>query len=139
VLRIARIVVGVVFLVAGSGKLMLPLIARLRPGTPTFAEVLLAIHVPLPVATGLAVCALEIAGALALLFGRRVRLASLLLAADMIGALVSLSVPATFFGRPVTVGAFTLGNEIWRVPLEATLLVVLAWLAARRDDRALQR
>jgi hypothetical protein len=54
------------------------------------------------------------------------------LAADMLGALTTVSVPATFFGRPVTLGGITLGDEVWRVPLEATLLVTLGWLASGR-------
>jgi putative oxidoreductase len=131
-----RIVAGLIFTSAGLGKLLiLPLIAHYRPGTPTFGDVLAAVHVPMPALTALGVCALEIAGGLALLVGRYVRLAGVALAGDMLGALASLSVPATFFGRPAHVGGFTLGNEIWRVPLEASLLGAVIWLASSRERR----
>ena len=130
---IARIVAGLVFIVAGFGKLVvLPIVARLRPGIPTFAAVLAAVHVPLPFLTSLAVCTLEIVGGVALLTRRFVRPASALLALDMLGALISLSVPATFFHRPVVLGSITLGNEIWRVPLEVSLFLALLWLARLR-------
>jgi hypothetical protein len=39
----------------------------------------------------------------------------------MIGAMATLSVPAAF-GRPLVLGGPTLGDEPWRLPLEAALL-----------------
>jgi uncharacterized membrane protein YphA (DoxX/SURF4 family) len=134
-----RLGAGLIFAVAGIGKLLLPLIARAHPEIPTFADVLAAIHVPHPVLAGIAICVLEILGAMALFFGRLIRPACAWLAADMIGAMVTLSVPATFFGKAVVARGLTLGNELWRVPLEATLLAALLWLAASERKRAFRR
>jgi uncharacterized membrane protein YphA (DoxX/SURF4 family) len=136
--KVLRIGTGLVFLGAGVGKLLLPLLIPLiKPGLPNFGQVLAALGVPLPVLTSFAVCAIEIAGGLALLMRRFVPLACLILAVDMIGALASLSVPATFLGRPLSIGGLTLGNEIWRVPLEAGLLVALLVIFLQHRRRLL--
>jgi uncharacterized membrane protein YphA (DoxX/SURF4 family) len=136
--RLLRLAVGVVFLVAGTGKALLPvLIPLVKPGLPTFGQILAALGVPLPVVTGYLVCAVEIGGGLALLTDRFVPLTCIVLIGDMLGALVSLSVPATFLGRPLQIGGLTLGNEPWRVPLELALLVALAALG--RPWRLLRR
>jgi uncharacterized membrane protein YphA (DoxX/SURF4 family) len=128
----SQIVVGVIFLVAGFGKLLLPVVRpMLHQTVPTFGDVLAALHIPYPVATSFVVSGFELAGGLALLLRRYVQPVSALLAGDMIAALLTLSGPATFFGRPLVIGGFTLGNEFWRVPLEGTLLVLLIWFAAR--------
>jgi uncharacterized membrane protein YphA (DoxX/SURF4 family) len=128
--RALQVVVGLVFVVAGLGKLALPfLIPYVRPGSPTFADVLGAIGLPMPETTALVICVVELAGGALLLGGRLPRLAAIALAGDMVGALVTLSVPATFFGQPVQLGGLELGAEPWRVPLEAGLLVVCLGLA----------
>lgn len=63
---------GLVFLAAGAGKLLLPiLIPHLRPGSPTFPEALAALGVPLPVLTAYLVCALEVGAAWPSLRGER--------------------------------------------------------------------
>ncbi len=117
---------GLIFLVAGVVKLFLPvIIPMIRPGLPDFGQVLAALGMPMPVAMSYVICAVEIGGGVALLLGRCVPLACLVLVGDMVGALVTLSVPATFLGHPLHVGGIALGNEPWRVPLELGLLVAL--------------
>jgi uncharacterized membrane protein YphA (DoxX/SURF4 family) len=122
--------VGVIFVFAGVGKLSLSwLIPLVRPGSPDFAAVLAAIGMPWPAAMSVAVCLVEILGGLALLGNRLVPVAGAALALDMIGALATLSVPATFLGRRVVLGGLSLGDEIWRVPLEIALLAASMFLA----------
>ncbi len=133
--RWLQIVAGGVFVFAGIGKLLLPLLIPIaKPGAPDFAAVLGAVHVPFPALAAIAVCTLEIAGGLALIGKRLVLPASLLLAGNMGGALVSLSVPA-HLGRPVQLGGLTIGNEWWRLPLELGLVVALLAIAAGELQR----
>ncbi len=134
-LRWLQIAVGVIFVFAGVGKLLLPvLIPILKPGAPDFAAVLDAVHVPLPKLTAVAICLLEIVGGLALIGKRLVLPASVLLAGNMGGALVSVSVPA-HLGRPVQLGGLTIGNEWWRLPLELGLVVSLSIIAVLELQR----
>lgn len=128
--RIACVVVGIVFLIAGVGKLLLPVLTPLLyPGAPTFADVLASLGVPFAKAMAVAVSAAEIATGVALLAGRLVFLASVAMIGNMLGALATLSIPATFLGKPLRLGGLSLGNEIWRVPLEVALIAALAWIA----------
>jgi uncharacterized membrane protein YphA (DoxX/SURF4 family) len=78
-----------------------------------------------------AVCALEILGGLLLIAGTAVRPVAVLLAANMIGAIVTLSGPGAF-GKPVHIREWELGAEPWRLPVEVAMLVAMVWLAARK-------
>lgn len=126
--RIVRIGVGLSFLGAGAFKLALPLlIPHLKPGAPNFGEILAAAGVPLPGLVAVAVCLIEMAGGLALLTGRLLPWASGVLAGDLVGAMVTLSVRGTFVA-PLRVKGLALGGEFWRLPVEVGLLLALLWL-----------
>ena len=140
-LRAARYGLAVVFVVAGVGKLTSPLFAPLvLPGAPTFGDVLASLGVPLPYVTAPVVSVVELVGGLTLLAGRQpwMAVASVVLAVDMMVALATLSLPSTFV-QPIVVNGLTLGNELWRLPLElgalvGVLLVGRPWeLMARRS------
>ena len=85
-----RLAVGVVFLVHGAQKLFV-----FGPaGTAAFFE---KIHVPAAGFTALVVIAVELLGGLALLLGAFTRVAALLLAVDMLGAILLVHLAAGFF------------------------------------------
>jgi len=120
--------VGSVFLIAGTGKLLLPVAGG---AVPTFATVLAAMQMPHPDALALSICLTEITAGTALLLDRKIRLASCALGCVLIGALATFSIPSTF-GAPLVVQGWELGREPFRIPLEAGLLLALIGINRNR-------
>ncbi|MED7925554.1 DoxX family protein [Nonomuraea sp. LP-02] len=85
VLLLARIALGVIFLVHGYQKFAM--------GIAGTAEFFAAAGIPLPGLAAPAVAGLEVAGGLALVLGAALPIAGALLALDMIGAIVFVHGP----------------------------------------------
>ncbi|MEU6730340.1 DoxX family protein [Nonomuraea wenchangensis] len=85
VLLLARIALGVIFLVHGYQKFAM--------GIAGTAEFFAAAGIPLPGLAAPAVAGLEVAGGLALVLGAALPIAGTLLALDMIGAIVFVHGP----------------------------------------------
>ncbi len=129
--RIARISIGITFVIAGTGKLLLPLAGG---AVPTFPTVLETMGIPLPELLAPFICGIEITGGLALIRNRYLKPASLLLASILLGALATFSIPSTF-GSPLIVQGLELGTEFFRIPLELGLLAALVWINRRDNPR----
>ena len=89
-LFVLRLFVGSVFLVYGSMKLF--------GGLPGFTGFLEQVGVPLPGIMAPAVAATEFFGGLAILLGTGTRIASLLLTAVMVVAMITVTLPKGFSG-----------------------------------------
>lgn len=122
-MKTLRLLIAVLFLLAGSFKL-----CALRG----FAAVLAQSGAPVPRFFALAVPLLEIGGGAALLLNRYSRLAAMALAVDMICAVALVGGPGAR-GIRFRAGSYTVGGEVWRVPLEVALLVGLVLIASYRD------
>lgn len=132
-----RFLTGLIFVFAGVGKALLPvLIPALGLDAPSFPEVLREIGIPFPVLSAALVCALEIVGGLSLTNGKWAKLFIPLLAMDMLGAILSVGLPASL-GTPIIVEGIAIGSESWRLPLEGGLLAALIWTWWREVPRGL--
>lgn len=80
-LTILRLVIGTVFLVHGAQKLF---VIGIGPLTGGFGQM----HVPLPMIAAPVVAIVEFVGGIALVIGLFTRVAALLLAIDMVGAIL---------------------------------------------------
>ncbi len=143
-ITVLRVVVGVVFLVHGSQKLF----------TTGFAGVggyMAKLGVPLPMVAGVVVTLVEFLGGIALILGLALRPAALLLAIDMLVAVLLVGLPNGFFAPrgveyPLSLlavniglvlmgaGAASLDGVLWRGEPEAERLDTDA--RARRGTRA---
>ncbi|GAB4423471.1 MAG: DoxX family protein [Anaerolineae bacterium] len=89
-LVVLRVVVGLVFLVHGGQKLLMFGLG----GTAGFFG---SLGIPLPMVAAVVVIAVELLGGLALLLGLGTRYVALLLAGDMLVAILTVHLPAGFF------------------------------------------
>jgi len=121
--------IGMIFLVAGTGKLLLPLAGG---AIPTFQLVLEAIGLPQPALMALAICLMEVTGGIALIKNRYRKSASLVLGSILLGALTTFSIPSTL-STPLVVQGLELGREFFRIPLEGGLLCALVWINRKID------
>jgi len=125
--HIIRRIAGVVFVLAGTFKVLLWGWHRLHPDAPDFAAALRQLGVPFAEASALAVPIVEIVAGFFLLRGHWVRLSAVVLAIDMTVAILLVGLPG-WRGRPLQIGAQTIGQEPWRLPLELLLLGAVLWL-----------
>lgn len=129
-LRIIRIISGILFILAGLFKFLLPILtAGLAAGPESFGAMLSLLRVPLALLWGYVVPGVELIGGLGLILNRGVRLWAILLAIDMVAAMVLVGLPGVL-GHPLMVGTTKIGSEVWRLPLEFTLLLAMLWLAS---------
>ena len=89
---ILRVVVGLVFIIHGYGKLF-----GTMPGMDAWIGMLGSFGVPAPVFFGYLVAGIEFLGGIAVLIGLCTRLAALLLAAVMLVAIVLVHLPNGFY------------------------------------------
>jgi putative oxidoreductase len=123
-LLILRVVVGVVFIAHGAQKLFTFGIPGVQSG---FADM----GIPLPSVTAVLITALEFGGGIALVLGLLTRLIALLLAFDMLGAILLVHLPAGFF--------LPQGYEFALTLLGAALAITLAGPGAWAVDALLGR
>ena len=118
---------GVLFVLTGALKIL-----AAAPGESTlegrnaFAQMLLQIGVPLPFLVAAVIPVLEIVGGIGLISNRGARAWALLLACDMIGAILLVGIPGKM-GRVISVGQTQIGGEAWRLPLEIGLLFMMIY------------
>lgn len=112
---------GVVFVAAGVLKLF---------AVGVFTSLLAQMNVPLPAVWGVLVPLLEVCGGLSLIALRGVRVSAILLALDMTFALVLVGLPQ----HARHVGAYSVGGEAWRIPLEIVLLLAMLWLVFSKGE-----
>lgn len=118
-----RLAVGVVFLVHGAQKLFVF-------GLGGTAGFLGSIGVPAPAVAAVVVTAVELLGGLALVLGAFTRVAALLLAVDMLMALLLVHLRAGFFAPK--------GYEFVLTLLGASLTLFITGAGAASVDAALQ-
>jgi uncharacterized membrane protein YphA (DoxX/SURF4 family) len=109
----------------------------LPDGPEGFAQYLAAIGVPFPLLNAYMVCILEMlcgVGLLATAFLPKpailTRLAALPLFADMVVATITVGIP-NLMGNPVMMDGVAVTNQIWRLPLEFSLLAITLMLVVR--------
>lgn len=132
ILRIARRSAAIIFIFAGSFKLLLFAVQVLAPGrVPSFTALLQVLGVPFPLFFALMVPLLEISGGINLWRDSHTRIWAALLAGDMSVAIATVGVPA-LLGRAPKINGVAFGTEAWRLPLEAALLLICLRLALKR-------
>ena len=106
-------------------------------GPEGFAPYLAAIGVPFPLLNAYMVCIIEMlcgVGLLATAFLPKpsilTRLAALPLFADMMVATITVGIP-NLMGNPVMLDGVAVTNQIWRFPLEFSLLAITLMLVVR--------
>lgn len=131
-----RAAAGTVFITLGQMKffesILLGTDAVVIPDGPEgFAQYLAAIGVPFPLFNAYMVCWVEMICGLGLLLsaflpasGCLTRLCALPLAGDMIVALLTVGIP-NLLGSPVRMDGVAVTTQAWRLPLEASLLVIV--------------
>jgi putative oxidoreductase len=109
----------------------------LPQGPEGFAQYLAAIGVPFPLLNAYMVCILEMicgVGLVATAFMPKpsilTRLAALPLFIDMMVATITVGVP-NLMGNPVMLDGVAVTNQIWRFPLEFSLLAITLMLVVR--------
>ena len=109
----------------------------LPQGPEGFAQYLGAIGVPFPLLNAYMVCILEMicgVGLLATAFLPKpsilTRLAALPLFLDMVVATITVGVP-NLMGNPVMMEGVAVTNQVWRLPLEFSLLAITLMLVVR--------
>jgi uncharacterized membrane protein YphA (DoxX/SURF4 family) len=136
-------VLGALFVVTGAFKILLwprffafcaALPAQVLEGTSLETPQILGAARLAMAASSLIVPPLEVACGVLLWRGRHVRIASALLALDMLGAILTVGVPGRM-GKNLEIGGVRIGGEPWRLPLEVLLLLGCAWLALRKPRK----
>jgi len=136
IFRIFTISAGVLFILAGTFKLLAPAPEGSTPfASRAFAQMLLQTGVPLPLVFAVAIPALEIIGGISLISGKGKRIFAALLALDMIGAIFLVGIPGKS-GRVFSIGETKIGGEAWRLPLEIALLLLMLWVVFKREEKS---
>ena len=125
----ARLIAAWLFVLAGAFKFLVP-----------FGTALAQLGVPLPALFGVLVPLVEVLCGLGLVLRRKMplrlarfgiaRICAALLAFDMMAAIALVGLPGAL-GHPLRAGGHTIGDEVWRLPLEIALLVVAAHTALK--------
>ena len=123
-LLVIRLVVGLVFIMHGYQKLFVYGFAGIGEG---FAKM----GIPMPMVMGPAIGILETFGGIALIIGFGTRIVGLLLACDMLGAIMFVHIKNGFFGP--------MGVEFVLTLLAAALALALAGAGEMSVDAAMGR
>ena len=123
-LTVLRVVVGIVFLKHGWMKLFIY-------GMPGVTGMLTMLHIPLPAVAAIVLTWVELLGGLALILGAGTRVASALLAFDMLVAIFKVHLKNGFF--------LPTGYEFALTLLAATICLMLAGAGAPSVDKILEK
>ncbi|MDF2441510.1 MAG: putative oxidoreductase [Abditibacteriota bacterium] len=127
---IVRRAAGSAFVLAGTFKVLLWGWHLLHPNTSDFAAALHQLGVPMPALFALLLPVVEILAGLCLLRDQWIRAVAAILAIDIVTAIALVGLPG-WRGRALQIGAQSIGQEAWRLPLEMLLLVAMLWLIAK--------